>query len=122
MTKISPKLCWLTPYLSLAMPHIPKNKCITRISLWSAKNKRVGTKEKAAIYTNNLRSYRIYISDMYVNSSIDTLTLLAHELAHTLDMMHSPEHKLLESKLLTMFMKHLQSTGYVNEELELKNM
>ena len=52
-------------------------------------------------------------------SRIDLLNHLAHELAHMLHWRHTPEHKILESKITTLFMKQLLRDGYVSEEDEL---
>jgi hypothetical protein len=53
-------------------------------------------------------------------SSLDILQILAHELAHTCTTFdHTPEHKMMECKIMVIFMKKLIKNGYVSEELEL---
>ena len=129
-TKVSKKLRWLLPYLDIAKPLMPEGKSISRLSAWSINNKRMGKTCLACIYTEDWITYRIYMhtqrhprnSKVLPNSKIDMLSNLAHELAHTLDMNHSPEHKQLENNLLNLFMMHLKSTGYIDEETELNEM
>lgn len=128
-TRISPKLRWLEPYLQIAQPLMPEGKIITKLGHWSVNNKRVGLGCHASIYTEDWISYRIWMksqrhprdSKVLNNSKIDMLSNLAHELAHTLDMFHSPEHKTLENNILNLFMEHLKSTGYVDEETEFES-
>lgn len=130
-TKISPKLSWLEPYMVLAETLLPEGKQITRISAWSITNKKQGQGCVACIFTDDWIDYRIYLHTHrhprylkvpVLNSRIDILSNLAHELAHTLDMDHSPEHKMLENDLLNLFMSYLKGTGYVNEETELEEL
>lgn len=129
-TKVSPKLAWMKPYLEAALPHLPEGKHISRLSAWSIDNKRVGKRMLACIMTDDWVSYRIYLhthrhprdSKVLPNSKIDLLSNLAHELAHTLDMLHSPEHKALESRLSELFMNMLRDSGYTNEEDELSGV
>jgi hypothetical protein len=126
-TRISPKLKWLEPYVELWENKLIYGKKIVRIGHWEIANKRNGKGAHAAIYTDDWKDYRIWIrseahprgSPIRPQSKIDILTLLAHELAHTLDMDHTPKHKKLESSLVIIFMKKLKEDGYVSEEEEL---
>lgn len=127
MPQVPKRFLWLLPYLTLAKPHLPRPARITRLSAWSHGTSR-GRGCHAAIYTNNGRDHRIYLHTHYRRlhdehkkrfSKIDLLATLAHELAHTLDWDHTPRHKELEAKLLSIFMKKLRSEGYVSEEIEL---
>jgi len=125
--KYSKNLEWLLPYLEVGLGMIPEGKKVTRLQTWQLKQ-RAGKGVQAAIFTNDYKTYRIYLHSMYHPrgeakaqrfSKIDILGLLAHELAHTLDLMHSPEHKMLEGKILRTFMIKLKKEGYENEETEL---
>jgi hypothetical protein len=118
---------WLLPYLELGLSLTPIGKTVTRLTKLKFKG-RVGRKEKAFVTTNNYRSYRIYIHTMYQPkgeakalpfSSIDILELLSHELAHMIDMEHTPDHKILEARITKAFMLMLKKGGYVSEEYEL---
>lgn len=118
---------WLLPYLELGLSMTPTGKTVTRLTKLKFKG-RIGKKEKAFITTNNHRSYRIYIHTFYQPkgepnampfSSIDILELLSHELAHMIDMDHTPDHKILEAKITKAFMLKLKKGGYVSEEYEL---
>ena len=125
--RISPKLKWLIPYLELSASMLPHGKKIVRVGAWSRTNKRMGRDVQAQIITDDWISYRIWThterhprgQPIQPYSKIDILALIAHELAHTLDMDHSPQHKILESNILNMFMKKLESEGYKSEEDEL---
>jgi hypothetical protein len=118
---------WLSPYINEGMALVPEGKKLSKVMAWKL-NGRAGKGCQACIYTNDHKTYRIYIHTMYhpryakepmPYSKIDILGLLAHEMAHMLDMYHSPEHKILETQLLKMFMRKLKKEGYVNEEEEL---
>ena len=53
-------------------------------------------------------------------SKIDILEVLAHELAHIASTYeHTPEHKIMECKIKTMFMRRLKRENYISEEVEL---
>jgi hypothetical protein len=126
-TKLPVKFKWLEPYLELSKSYLPEGKRISRVSAWSIENKRVGQGMHACIMTDDWITYRIYIhthrhprdSKVLANSKIDILGYLAHELAHTLDMDHTPKHKILEMELCAAFMKQLKREGYISEEEEL---
>jgi hypothetical protein len=119
---------WMRPYLEEGIKLIPKGKKITRLHAWKFGG-RCGKGEKAAIFTNDEKSYRIYIHHTYQArgcepmpfSKIDLLDILAHELAHTAEIdAHTPDHKRLESKITQKFMGMLKKDGYVSEEAELE--
>ena len=126
-TQIPHKLSWLQPYLPLFIPYLPRGVTITRIGSWSINNKRIGKECHAAIYTKNHKQYRIWLHTHRLvgtikstpQSKMDMLSTLAHELAHTWDMDHSPLHKMVEATLTQVFMKQLAAEGYVSEEEEL---
>jgi len=53
-------------------------------------------------------------------STIDILEILAHELAHTVESFeHTPDHKIMECRIKTIFMKVLKKQKYTCEEDEL---
>lgn len=53
-------------------------------------------------------------------STMDLLITLAHELSHVAtDFDHTPNHKIIECKILIIFMKKLLKDGYISEEIEL---
>jgi hypothetical protein len=118
---------WLLPYLEIGLSMTPRGKTVTRIQEWKLHG-RQGKKYRACVYTNNQRAYRIYIhtkykpkgeSKQYPYSKIDILELLAHEMAHMKDMHHTPDHKILEGKILKAFLLRLKGEGYISEEVEL---
>ena len=123
-TSLPRKLEWLRPYLELSRPLLPRGKKIVRVGAWT-KGNRYGSDCHASIHTDDQKNYRIWINLFHWTggripfSRIELIGLLAHELAHTVDMYHSPKHKKLEAKLLITFMTRLRQEGYVNEEEEL---
>jgi hypothetical protein len=125
--RISKELEWLQEYVDLALPHLPKRKKVVRLTQWTKVAGRYGKGCQAYCITSNHKEYRLYIKKWRfprydkkpsLYSKIDILELLAHELAHLIDMDHSPKHKKLEAKLISIFMTRLASTGYVSEEHE----
>lgn len=50
---------------------------------------------------------------------MDLIKTLVHELAHTWDMDHSPDHGAAEARMLASCMRKLRRDGYVSEEAEL---
>lgn len=125
---LSKDLNFLTEYLELASPFLPnfhKLKRITSIhgrpntknqiygQLWTYKN---GSK-RMSLYVNYFKKDK---KKYY--STIDILCTLAHELAHLEHWDHTPEHKILECTLITMFMGKLKMTGYISEEKELESI
>lgn len=121
---------WTRDYIESVAHILPNLKYLKRIS-----SKR-GNKERwrhchGIINYHDQRHYRIsiYLSyhDLYSDkikpySTIDTLTCLAHELAHLRHWTHSPEHKMLECFILNIFMVKLRESGYVSEEEEMKSL
>ncbi len=125
--KIEKKLEWMRPYLLAAVPHLPKAKRIVHVGAWKLDG-RYGLGEHAAIITTDGKSYRVYLhthlrlktDEIKPFSKIDLLTMLAHELAHTINMdKHTPAHKRLEARLYILFMNMLEKDGYISEEDEL---
>lgn len=126
MTRISPRLKWLAPYLAIGLGFISKRHKIDRIGAWSRDGSR-GRNEHAAIFQNGEgEGHRIWIHTHFYDcdtlrpfSKIDILQLLAHELAHTEDWNHTPRHKKLEAKITRSFMTMLEAEGYESEEREM---
>lgn len=125
--EVAKEFTWLVSYIEEGMTYVPAKKKLSKVRAWKLKS-RYGKGCQACIYTSDHKTYRIYIHTMYhprcdkqpsPYSKIDTLSLLAHEMAHMLDMYHSPEHKILETRLLKLFMTKLKKEGYVSEEVEL---
>jgi hypothetical protein len=129
--KVSPEFLWLVPYVELALPHLPKGKKVTRLGAWRFGG-RCGKKEQAAIFTDDFRSFRIYLHththpralpEPRPYSRIEVLENLAHELAHLINMNeHTPAHRKLEAKLTMIFMHRLEKDGYISEEREEANV
>lgn len=124
---VNKKLMWMVPYVERALLIIPDGKSVTRLGAFT-QGGRYGKGAAASIHTHNHRHYRIYLhthmhprysTDPMPYSKIDLLHNLAHELAHMLDMDHTPAHKKLEARLVTMFMTMLKKSGYHSEEKEL---
>jgi hypothetical protein len=126
VTKLGKSLVWMKPYLDVAIPHLPASKRIARITAWNKTNGRYGKGCQACIITDDDETFRVYIhtyshprgEEPTPYSKLELLELLAHELAHTVSFDHTPEHKKLEAKLLTIFMNQLESEGYVSSEEE----
>lgn len=129
--KISKRLEWLYPYLDAVEDVIPRFKKMESIrTIRSSKTKRDRTMGELCLengtYTLKLRAqyqhltFGSKLSKVDVKlcklSKIDILCTLAHELAHMYHWDHTPEHKLLECQLLTIFMYKLKSLGYISEE------
>jgi hypothetical protein len=55
-------------------------------------------------------------------SKIDILCTTAHELAHLKYFDHCPNHKILESEIVSSFMARLKKLGYLSEEVELSKL
>lgn len=76
---------------------------------------------RIVLYTQYIRVDKIHpLVDLSIHnySTIDQLSFLAHELAHLVHWDHTPYHKLLEAKILGLFMTKLHLEGYISEEDE----
>ena len=127
--KITKELEWVKDYLDKIEHLVPKVKHLKKIS-----SKR-GNKERwqhchGLITYFDKKSYRITLYLTYHDlpsdkikqySTLDLLQYLAHELAHLVHWDHTPEHKILECEILSIFMVKLSKDGYTSEEEELKN-
>jgi hypothetical protein len=126
VTKFSRCFEWMEVYVNSAIPLMKEGITITRITAWAKSNNRVGKGVQACIITNDESSFRVYIKthrhprgeEPTPYTKLELLELLAHELAHIVSFDHTPEHKKLEAKLLTIFMNQLESEGYVSSEEE----
>lgn len=129
--RIQKKLSWLGQYIAIAAPIIPKVEYIILVrEIFHQKNKiqRIHaslTQEcifgtyVLSLYTGCVRCVPNSSKTLYEPySKIDILNTLAHELAHLDHWQHTPEHKILESKLTVHFMRHLLKSGYISEEEE----
>lgn len=132
--KISKNLFWIEPYIELASKCLPNLNKLKRVTAKKPRNdftenQRVhGIISKfnngaysITLYTHYLSKGKIHPEvELFIDkySTLDILCTLAHELAHMQDFDHTPEHKLLESKLITLFMKKLKKDGYESEEIE----
>lgn len=127
---ISKKLEWLRSYFKLIAPLYPKFKGLKKISIMRSSHSKVHRACGTLSYLDegmqiSLRNYYQSI-DLYPLSitleplsKIDILITFSHELAHICWWKHSPQHKILENQINTIFMARLKSTGYVDEETEL---
>ncbi len=125
---ISKDLQWIEEYLiasSKLIDSLSKLKRITSIhgrpdtthriygQLWKYKNGHYRMSIQVNYYSDSKKKYY---------STMDILCTLSHELAHMYYWDHTPEHKILEAKLLTIFMKKLSKKGYVSEEIEMESI
>jgi hypothetical protein len=74
------------------------------------------------LYTRRIIQLKPVKFEYRYYSKIDMLTHLAHELAHVIDFVHTPEHKEIEAELTGMFMRMLGKEGYISEEDESKTL
>ena len=135
--KIDSELSWLTAYLKRISRIINLGKIKTIQSVKYDKKVNRGSYAECVKYENETQyhvkldqNYQVYRHHrdgtwsvkLKPHSKIDILCLLAHELAHTglWNHDHSPDHKLLEARITTSFMKQLNRENYKNEEDELK--
>jgi hypothetical protein len=125
---LSKDISFLSEYLEIAAPFIPdlnKLKRITSIhgrpntsnlvygQLWKYKNDTM----KMSLYVN------YYLDDKKkYYSTMEILCTFAHELSHLVHWNHSPDHKILECTLTTLFMSKLKMSGYDSEETEMRNI
>lgn len=125
---LSKDIEFLAEYLELVEPFFPNFHQLKRITsihgrpntshriygqLWSYKN---GTK-RMSIYVNYFEN-----DTKKYFSTLDILCTLSHELSHLLYVDHTPEHKILECTLTTLFMNKLKMNGYTSEETEMENI
>jgi hypothetical protein len=132
---ISPSLAWVGEYLEVVEHLVPMKK-LRRISAkvprkdFSQNQLCHGQITRYARYkgTFKIMLYTSFISvdrihpEVHLSlkeySKIDTLSFLAHELAHMVHWDHSPDHKKLEAEITYLFMMKLKASGYVSEEEE----
>ncbi len=127
---ISKELKWLKPYFEDAKPMFPKLKVLKKTTVvqgsYTKKDRMSGQiteLEKGFGITIRTCYQHIDFYPLQVTllplSKVDILTTFAHELAHIYFWKHSPEHKILECQILTMFMFKLKNSKYKDEETEL---
>lgn len=137
--KISPELEWVEPYLKRASKIVPVEQLEKIIAvkprLDQIQHCHAQLVTETDTNTNAVKRRYISMNLYYVKShkleplqrkkvpfsKIDLLETLSHELAHLVEIKHTPEHKKLESKICTIFMTMLKRTGYVSEEHEMKH-
>ena len=129
---ISKELRWLFPFLHTVKEIIPRISTIKDIkTIRTSTTKRDRMYGELVWYTNGTKVLKIRTKYQYIDldplkitikplSKIDILHTLAHELSHLYHDTHTPEHKLLENQILTVFMYKLKEIGYISEEEELK--
>jgi len=133
--KIDSELSWLAPYMKPVKRIVPLDR-IKHLKV-NRFDKRVN-RGNYAMCTKHGKMYTIKIDKYYQrythhhdgswsvklfpHSKIDMLCLLAHELAHAAlwSHDHSPDHKLLEARITSIFMRQLKRENYKDEEDELK--
>lgn len=115
-------------YLEIAAPLLKDFDKLKRItSIHGRPNTRNKIYGQLWTYKNGSKRMSLYVNYFRKNkkkyySTIDILCTFAHELAHLNHWDHTPEHKILEATLTTLFMSKLKTTGYVSEEQELKDI
>ena len=133
--KLGAGLEWLVEYIKMAEKVVPNVRMLQGI------NSKVPTEDKMQLAHGEItkwsepRKMTYYTMYMYTHyqwiynhkgwrasihkySKMDMLTHLAHEISHIQHWEHTTEHKLLEVKLLKMFVQRLRRNGYVSEEAE----
>ena len=125
---ISKDLSFLLEYLEIAAPMISQFHTLKKItSIHGRPNTSHQIYGQMWTYKNGTRRMSLYVN-YFLNdkkkyySTIDILCTLAHELAHISYNKHSPEHKILECTLTTLFMSKLKTSGYQSEELEMETI
>jgi hypothetical protein len=130
---ISPKLEWLRPFFKEVKPLYSKSKSIKKITIIRASHSK---RDRAYAEVRELdKGYQVALRTQYQHidfyplcvtllplSKVDILAALAHELAHLYHWTHSPEHKIVENQIGTIFMTRLKNEGYIDEETELEEM
>ena len=132
--KYHPDLVWTRPYIEAVHKHIPRGFKITRIhAVKPQANKCLGFYGQLS-ETDSGHCLTLYVEywhhiSWYPKkrkiapfSKIDLLQTLAHEVAHCSHWEHTPQHKQLENKICSIFMRILASEGYESEEAELKEI
>jgi len=127
---LSKKLEWLLPYINDIKPLFPKIRRVKKISHMRT-NTSQRNRAEAEIRPLDNEYFNIAIRSQYQYitfspfsvvlkdySKVDTLIALAHEFSHLYHWTHTPEHKILEIQILSMFMLRLKGEGYIDEETE----
>ena len=141
MTWFAKDIEWLRPYFYLAKNILPNVGKITHIRKTFPKKHQITRqygcltkdldtrKYSMTIYVRyrrvkTLKAHRkgIYLATCQLKqfSKIDIIQTFAHELAHVIDLDHTPRHGMMEAKLYLLFLAKLSETGYVSEEVELR--
>lgn len=133
--RISKSILWLEEYIEAVKPLLPEIKKLKRIST-KVPSRNLNTNQSChGIITKyyNGKDHRITLYTKYLfmelrkgevhmeikkYSMIDNLCFMAHELAHLRYWDHTPEHKKLESAIISLFMDILKKNGYKCEEDE----
>ena len=130
--KVSKEIRWIIPYINLVegiLPQIKKLDSVRTMRTSYVKRDRCYGETNFFVdgtFTIKVRTkfQKIDFYPLSVTilpfSKLDILFTLAHELAHLKHYEHTPEHKLLECQILSVFMYKLKSMGYKSEEEELK--
>ncbi len=127
---ITKKLEWMRDYVNSVDHLLPNLKRLKRISSKRASEYYWQHCHGLITYMDN-KTFRITLYMNYHDmptdqikpySTIDLLQYLAHELSHLEHWDHTPDHKYLEVIIMGIFMTKLKQSGYVSEELELKEM
>ena len=124
----SKSLLWLSTYITSVEKIIPRIKKLTDIRvIRSSVTKRDRMYGELRQYEDGTFTMKLRKSYQHLDfhpltvtikklSKIDILHNLAHELAHLYHWDHTPEHKILENQLLTVFMYKLKQNDYISEE------
>jgi hypothetical protein len=123
------ELEWTREYIEAVSHLIPKIRQLKKISsrkgskeFWQHFHGLITYFDKKSFRITLYTTYHEPLSDKIKNySTIDILQYLAHELAHLEHWDHTPQHKYLETIIMSVFMVRLTSEGYVSEEYEYKN-
>lgn len=120
---------WMRSYISEIEHIVPAVKYLKRISIRkSHPNKQQLIVGMFTYYDK--KHYRICLYRDYKDrntgeikkfNTIGNLHNLAHELAHFLTLLHTPERMKLECTIMSVFMTKLTQDGYISEEDEEKN-
>lgn len=128
--QINRRAKWLVPFIAEASVLLPKLRKLDSITIEEPDRGTIKPTFMGITYQDwggryriILRSHRVLVmrreplkTKLENYTVIEMLECLAHELAHLRHWKHTPEHKLLECQIKTIFMYRLKRLGYKSDE------